>query len=55
MQGGEDAGELWTGVAFLAEDGLRCGAAGIDNVEPTGHAGEKKLSKMDQISKLGDC
>lgn len=32
-------------MAFLAEDGLRCGAAGIDDVEPS-HAGEKKLSKM---------
>lgn len=29
-------GELWTAVAFLAEDGLRFGAGGIDNVEPTG-------------------
>lgn len=33
-------------VAFLAEGGLRCGAAGINDVEPTSHAGEKKLSKM---------
>lgn len=40
-------------VAFLAEDGLRCGAAGVDVVEPTSHAGEKKLSKMARDFKVG--
>lgn len=32
-------------VAFLAEDGLRCGAAGVDDVEPTSYCRREEIVK----------